>query len=168
MDANRWAHKLLYDIIMKEYNTKWIQQVREGYRELSVTEEMMEHTFWKNLLHKAWLKWEDNNWDIERKQSNTLKLYPKVTWRNRGWNVDGSKEGKNFSKLKLTNIGEWTSEGKKCTLCKVITTKILYHILIECRTESVIPHVWHTIIGKDINTEEEIQTFLEPIDKKSL
>ena len=82
--------------------------------------------------------------------------------------MDGSKEGKNFSKLKLSDIGEWTSEGKKCTLCKVVTTTILYHILIECRTESVIPHVWHTIIGKDINTEEEIQKFLESIDKKSL
>ena len=53
MDANKWAHKLLYDIIMKEYNTKLIQQVREGYRELSVTEEMMEHTYWKKLLQKA-------------------------------------------------------------------------------------------------------------------
>ena len=38
-----------------------------GYRELGITEEMMEQTFWKKLLHKAWLKWEDNNWDIERK-----------------------------------------------------------------------------------------------------
>ena len=82
--------------------------------------------------------------------------------------MDGSKEGKNFSKLKLSDMGEWTSEGKKCTLCKVITTNILYHILVECRTERVIPHVWHTIIGKDINTAEQIQKFLESIDKKSL
>ena len=168
MDANRWAHKLLYEIIMKEYNTKWIQQVREGHTKLSVTEEMMEHTCWKKFLHKAWLKWEDQNWDIERQQSNTLKLYPKMSRRNRAWNVDGSTEGKNFSKLKLSDIGDWTSEGKKCIVCKVVTTKILYHMLIECSTENVFPHAWHTIIGKDIKTEIEIQKFLEDIDKRSL
>ena len=48
MDANRWAHKLLYDLIMKEYNTKWIQQVKEGYRELGVTEERWNIPFGRN------------------------------------------------------------------------------------------------------------------------
>ena len=140
-------------------------------RTLQLNEEVFEQKNWKTIIKQAGMRWENRNFRDYRTKSTTLQWYPKNNWTIRAWNVDGTIEGRNFSCLKLGDIGKWENQGKKCPLCDTITSDILKHMFLECEEGASNTALINSSRGSKIlplKTEENLKRYIASVDRQSI
>ena len=166
MEDDRWAKRILQDIIISGISTPWLRDIAPICKLLEIPEDVQEEPYWKKKLEKACKEWEIQELGKAKDTGFSLKYYPNRCGDQKAWNVVGTEWGMCVTWLKLGDLGKRTKDGRVCLLCDKTCDDVILHMFSKCDAEKKGESCINDTTGAQVKSQQDIQLFISQINRK--